>query len=61
MKGPPGAAPAVKRPAVVMVPPPETVQVIAGCTVNAAANWSEAVAVSCRLAPAETFAIAGAT
>src|SRR6185436_8210119 len=59
--GPPAVPPAVKRPAVSMVPPPETIQVKLGWLVSAVVNWSCAVAVNCWVAFVATLALAGAT
>jgi hypothetical protein len=57
----PGRREAVKRPPVLMVPPPETIQLKLGWLVSAVANWSRAVAVNCWVPRVGTLALAGAT
>ena len=60
VNGPPAVEPAVNRPAVLIVPPPLTDQVNAGCGVIGWPNWSRPVAVSCWVLPVCTGALAGA-
>ena len=61
VKGPPGAAPAVSRPAGVMAPPPVTAQAKAGWGLRGAPPWLLATAVNCWVPPATTEAAAGVT
>jgi hypothetical protein len=61
VNGPPAVAPAVKSPAVLIVPPPETVHVKVGWLVSVAPNWSFPLAVNCWVPPAATLAVAGVT
>ena len=57
----PAVEPAVNKPAVLMVPPPLTVQVNVGCGLTGWPNWSRPVAVNCCVPPVCTDALAGAT
>jgi hypothetical protein len=61
VKGPPAVEPAVNRPPVLIVPPPLTDQVNAGCGVIGWPNWSTPVAENCAVLPVWTEALAGAT
>src|SRR5436305_780639 len=59
VKGPPAVEPAVNSPELLMVPPPLTDQVNAGCGVIGLPNGSRPVAVNCCGLPTCTEALAG--
>ena len=61
VKGPPAVVPAVNKPEVLIVPPPLTDQVKAGCGLTGWLNWSKPVAVNCCVPPVATDALVGET